>query len=77
MLAAEVCLEEQEAYQGFQRRAEAAKHGLLAFLLRSRQEGRQVLGYGTAAKGNTLLNYAGVRSDRLPAVADRAASKQV
>jgi hypothetical protein len=76
VLAAEAGLEDPEAYQGFQRRAEAAKHGLLAFLLQSRQEGRQVLGYGAAAKGNTLLNYAGVRSDLLPAVADRAASKQ-
>ena len=35
-----------------------------------------MLGYGAAAKGNTLLNYAGVRSDLLPAVADRALSKQ-
>ena len=39
-------------------------------------EGKRVLGYGAAAKGNTLLNYAGIRADLLPAVADRAPSKQ-
>jgi ABC-type Fe3+-hydroxamate transport system substrate-binding protein len=65
-----------EAYQGFQKRAESAKHSLLEFLLQARREGKTVLGYGAAAKGNTLLNYAGVRADLLPAVADRALSKQ-
>jgi SAM-dependent methyltransferase len=69
-------LESPEAYGDFQRRAEAAKHGLLEFLLRARRDGRRVLGYGAAAKGSTLLNYAGVRSDLLSAVADRAPSKQ-
>jgi hypothetical protein len=69
-------LESLEAYQGFQQRAEAAKHALLEFLLKAKREGKQVLGYGAAAKGNTLLNYAGIRADLLPAVADRAASKQ-
>ena len=69
-------LETHEAYAGFQQRAEAAKHGLLEFLLEAKREGKQVLGYGAAAKGNTLLNYAGVKPDLLPAVADRAPSKQ-
>jgi SAM-dependent methyltransferase len=69
-------LESLVAYGGFQRRAEAAKHALLNFLLRAKREGRRVLGYGAAAKGNTLLNYAGIRPDLLPAVADRAPSKQ-
>ena len=69
-------LETLEAWSGFQRRAEAAKNGLLRFLLAEQEAGRCVLGYGAAAKGNTLLNYAGVRSDLLGAVADRAASKQ-
>jgi hypothetical protein len=78
LLAAEAAagLETLEAYAGFQQRAEAAKHGLLLFLLQAKREGRRLLGYGAAAKGNTLLNYAGVRADLLPAVADRAASKQ-
>lgn len=69
-------LESLEAYQGFQQRAEAAKHALLEFLLQARREGKRVLGYGAAAKGNTLLNYAGIRADLLPAVADRATSKR-
>ena len=49
---------------------------LLAFLLQAKRQGKQVLGYGAAAKGNTLLNYAGVNPDLLAAVADRAPSKQ-
>jgi len=78
VLAAEAAagLETLSAYAGFQQRAEACKHGLLAFLLQAKREGRRVLGYGAAAKGNTLLNYAGIRADLLPAVADRAPSKQ-
>ena len=78
LLAAEssACLETLGAYSGFQQRAEAAKNGLLEFLLQAKKQGRRVLGYGAAAKGNTLLNYAGIRSDLLPAVVDRASSKQ-
>lgn len=69
-------LETLAAYAGFQQRAEDAKNGLLEYLLKANREGRRILGYGAAAKGNTLLNYAGIRSDLLPAVADRALSKQ-
>lgn len=69
-------LESLEAWTDFQRRAEAVKNGLLRFLLAEHDARRMVLGYGAAAKGNTLLNYAGVRSDLLAAVADRALSKQ-
>ena len=78
VLAAEAAagLEKLEAYAGFQQRAEAAKHSVLEFLLQAKRQGRRVLGYGAAAKGNTLLNYAGIRADLLPAVADRAPSKQ-
>jgi SAM-dependent methyltransferase len=78
VLAAEttVGLETLQAYGEFQQRAETAKHGLLEFLLQAKREDCRVLGYGAAAKGNTLLNYAGIRADLLPAVADRAASKQ-
>jgi len=69
-------LESLAAYADFQRRAEAAKFGLLEFLVQAKREGRRVLGYGAAAKGNTMLNYAGIRADLLPSVADRAPSKQ-
>jgi len=69
-------LESIDAYSDFQQRAEATKQGLLEFLLSAKRQGKQILGYGAAAKGNTLLNYAGVKSDMLAAVADRAFSKQ-
>ena len=69
-------LETLPVWADFQRRAAAAKNGLLCFLVEEQRHGRQVFGYGAAAKGNTLLNYAGVRNDLLPAVADRATSKQ-
>lgn len=62
-------------YQGFQARADAVKDRLLEFLLEARREGRSVAGYGAAAKGNTLLNYAGVRPDLLPFIVDAAPSK--
>ena len=68
-------LESMQAYAAFQS-AEAAQHGLLEFLLQAKQKGQHVLGYGAAAKGNTLLNYAGIKTDLLAAVADRALSKQ-
>ena len=72
----EAGLESLQAYTDFQLRAESAKLKLLEFLLEAKRDGRRVFGYGAAAKGNTLLNYAGIKSDLLPAVADRALSKQ-
>ncbi len=63
-------------YIGVQSRAERAKDDLLSFLLTVRKEGRLVVGYGAAAKGNTLLNFAGVRSDLLPYVVDLNPAKQ-
>ncbi|RYD15546.1 MAG: class I SAM-dependent methyltransferase [Lysobacteraceae bacterium] len=63
-------------YRGFQREADAVKNGLLEFLLQARREGRTVCGYGAAAKGNTLLNYAGVRPDLLAFVAEASPHKQ-
>jgi len=78
VLAAEAIagLETLDAYAGFQRRAECTKHELMEFLLQAKRQDRRVLGYGAAAKGNTLLNYAGIKSDLVAAVADRARSKQ-
>ena len=63
-------------YAGFQPHAEASKNALLGFLLEEKRAGRKVSAYGAAAKGNTLLNFAGIRSDLLPYVVDRNASKQ-
>ncbi|MBB2495882.1 class I SAM-dependent methyltransferase [Aquipseudomonas ullengensis] len=56
--------------------AERIKHELLTFLLKAKAEGKKVVGYGAAAKGNTLLNYAGVRGDLLAWVADANPHKQ-
>jgi len=63
-------------YLGFQAKADAVKDGLLRFLIEQKRSGRKIAAYGAAAKGNTLLNYAGVRPDLLPFVCDAAASKQ-
>lgn len=63
-------------YQGFQEQADKVKNDLLAFLLEAKSQGKTVAGYGAAAKGNTLLNYAGIRPNLLPYVCDAAPSKQ-
>jgi len=49
---------------------------LLAFLIEQKRAGRTVAAYGAAAKGNTLLNYVGVKPDLVPFVCDAAPSKQ-
>lgn len=63
-------------YAGFQARAERIKNDFLAFLIEAKRSGKRVAGYGAAAKGNTLLNFAGVKQDLLPFVCDAAPSKQ-
>jgi SAM-dependent methyltransferase len=69
-------LRERQTYRNFQRRAETVKDALLEFLIAHKRAARKVAAYGAAAKGNTLLNFAGVRSDLLPYVCDAAVSKQ-
>ncbi len=63
-------------YRGLQGRCEALKNELLGFLIEARCKGQRIAAYGAAAKGNTLLNYAGVRSDLLPYVVDASPHKQ-
>ena len=63
-------------YQSFQTKAEAVKLGFLEFLVHQKKTGKRVAAYGAAAKGNTLMNFAGVKPDLLPFVVDAAASKQ-
>ncbi len=63
-------------YSGFQTRADRVKNDLLAFLIEAKRSGKKIAAYGAAAKGNTLLNYAGVRPDLLPYVIDRNPAKQ-
>lgn len=69
-------MDRADFYTGFQVRADAVKNGLLRFLLDAKRDGKRVAAYGAAAKGNTLLNYAGVKPDLLPFVCDAAPSKQ-
>lgn len=64
-----------EYYAGMQGAAERTAHDLLTHLLAARAAGRCVVGYGAAAKGNTLLNFAGVRPNLLEYVVDRSAWK--
>jgi hypothetical protein len=54
----------------------AAKRGLLRFLIEVKDAGHTVVGYGAPAKGNTLLNYCGVREDLVPYTVDRSPHKQ-
>ena len=63
-------------YQSFQPVAERVKNDLLTFLVDAKRQGKRVIAYGAAAKGNTLLNFAGVKPDLLPYVCDAAPSKQ-
>lgn len=77
-------LEEEEAnglrnratYETFQSRANKIKDDLLQFLINAKRQGKSVGAYGAAAKGNTLLNYAGVKPDLLQYVCDAASAKQ-
>ena len=63
-------------YSVLQERANKVKNDLLKFLIQQKCVGKKVVAYGAAAKGNTLLNYAGVKPDLLPFVCDAAAAKQ-
>ncbi len=63
-------------YRGFAARVEGIRHRLLRFLIDRREAGETVAGYGAPAKGNTLLNYCGVRADLLPFTVDRSPHKQ-
>ena len=65
-----------DAYLSFDDEARAVKRELLTFLARVKGEGKAVAAYGAAAKGNTLLNYCGIRGDFLDYVVDRSEHKQ-
>lgn len=63
-------------YSDIQAHANKVKDDFVSFLITAKREGKSVAAYGAAAKGNTLLNYAGVRPDLLPYVVDRNPAKQ-
>jgi SAM-dependent methyltransferase len=69
-------LQRVQTYLDFQLRANEIKNNLIAFLVEQKQMGKKVVAYGAAAKGNTLLNFAGIKPDLLPFVCDAAPAKQ-
>lgn len=69
-------LQDLNTYLSFQSRAEKIKDDLLSFLIEQKRAGKKVAAYGAAAKGNTLLNYAGVKPDLIGFVCDAAQAKQ-
>lgn len=69
-------LDSLQAYTAFQERVRETKRGLLEFLIGAKRAGKRIAAYGAAAKGNTLLNYCGIRDDFVEYVADRSPHKQ-
>jgi len=66
----------RDYYSGFQDKTVQVKNDFLRFLLEAKQQGKTVAAYGAAAKGNTLINYAGIRPDLIRFVVDRNPAKQ-
>jgi hypothetical protein len=69
-------LERLETYASFTEKVQETKRRLLEFLIAARRDGRRVAGYGAPGKGNTLLNYCGIRTDFLDYTVDRNPYKQ-
>ena len=69
-------VDDLSTYARFAEHVRETKRGLLDFLIRARREGKTVVGYGAPGKGNTLLNYCGVRTDLLDYTVDRNPYKQ-
>jgi 2-polyprenyl-3-methyl-5-hydroxy-6-metoxy-1,4-benzoquinol methylase len=69
-------LQDLNTYLSFQPRADMIKDDLLFFLIEQKRLGKKVVAYGAAAKGNTLLNYAGIKPDLIEFVCDAAKAKQ-
>lgn len=63
-------------YSEFQKSIEKVRNDTLKFLITCKEEGKKVAGYGAAAKGNTLLNFCGIKYDLLPYVCDKSEAKQ-
>jgi SAM-dependent methyltransferase len=72
----ELQLDRLEGYTGFSQRVAETKWALLDFLIDRRRDGKRVVGYGAPGKGNTLLNYCGIRTDLLEFTVDRNPYKQ-
>ena len=65
-----------EYYTGFQGKSEKVKDDFVAFLIEAKSQGKSVAAYGAAAKGNTLMNFAGIRPDLVHFVVDKNPAKQ-
>lgn len=63
-------------YSSFGEKVRKTKRNLLAFLIRAKRDGKRIAGYGAPGKGNTLLNYCGIRTDFLDFTVDRNPYKQ-
>ena len=72
----EAGLEKLETYSAFEAQVKATKRKLLTFLISAKDQGKTIVGYGAPAKGNTLLNYCGIRQDFLDYTVDRSPHKQ-
>ena len=68
--------EKIETYLQFRFKVESTKRALLQFLIQAKEHGKQIVGYGAPGKGNTLLNYCGIRTDFLDYTVDRSPHKQ-
>ncbi len=68
--------ESLEFYAEFEEKVKETKRKLLEFLIKAKREGKTVIGYGAPGKGNTLLNYCGIRTDFLDFTVDRNPHKQ-
>ncbi len=73
---ADAGMETREFYTGFQQKADKVKDDFISFLINAKHSGKRVAAYGAAAKGNTLINYAGIRPDLISCVVDRNPAKQ-
>lgn len=69
-------LTELAYYKDFQEKVDAIKYDLLNFLIQQKKSGKKVAAYGAAAKGNTLINYCGIRKDLISFVTDASPFKQ-
>ncbi len=69
-------LQRLETYDGFSEQVKETKRKLLEFLIGAKRAGKKVVGYGAPGKGNTLLNYCGIRTDFIDFTVDRSPYKQ-
>jgi len=69
-------LDRLEGYLGFAEQVRETKRQLLEFLIGAKRDGKRIVGYGAPAKGNTLLNYCGIRTDFIDYTVDRSPHKQ-